>query len=101
MKQINSNRALMLAISVSVGAVTSVAHSQVARPYVPVTQCPPKYIPTTVQRGCIPDQSADFEMGRGKHARMLTFPSAGVSTVAPRPQATTDNTATKLGKPSN
>lgn len=101
MKQSSPNRALMIAIGVSVGAIATTAHSQLARPYVPATQCPPKYIPTTVLRGCIPDQSADFQMGVGKHARLLTLPSAGISTVAPRPQAGAGITTASPRKTSN
>jgi hypothetical protein len=78
--------ALALALSISLGGLASesAAQTQSAKPYIPPMQCPPNQIPTTPERGCIPDRSADFEMGRGKYARQLTLPNAGVNTVAPR-----------------
>lgn len=98
MKRASQRHALLIAVSVSVGTIAVAAHSQTARPYVPATQCPPKYVPTTAQRGCIPDQTADFEMGRGKHARLLTLPSPGVSTVTPRAALSTVNTGANPSK---
>ena len=84
------NAALAVALGISVGAVNRVdAQTSTAKAYVPPMQCPPKQIPTTPERGCIADRSADFEMGKGKHARTLTLPSAGIDTTAPR--ASTNN----------
>jgi hypothetical protein len=89
MKSKNEGRigsVIALALSISMGGLASesAAQAQSAKPYIPPMQCPPKQIPTTPERGCIPDRSADFEMGRGKYARQLTLPNAGVSTVASR-----------------
>jgi hypothetical protein len=80
----SSRLAIVIAISVCGGGLSSLADAQNAREYVPPVQCPPKHIPTTRERGCILDRSADFEMGRGKYARSLTLPASGVSTVPPR-----------------
>lgn len=80
----SSRLAIFIAMSVCGGGLSSSADAQNARQYIPPVQCPPKQIPTTVERGCIPDRSADFEMGRGKYARSLTLPVPGVSTVPPR-----------------
>lgn len=82
----NKNSALAIALSVSIGGMITEVQSQsvAAQPYRPSFSCPPKHIATTPQGGCVPDRSAEFEMGKGKYARSLTLPSVGVNTVPPR-----------------
>ncbi len=91
-KRINPALAIALSVTASAVSFSAEAQSRPAQPYIPPVRCPAEYIATTVERGCIPDRSADFEMGRGKYARPLTLPATGISTAAPHHSTTVGDT---------
>ena len=80
------------------GVSSTVAQSQQAKPFLLPIQCAAGYIPTTAERGCIKDRTAEISRIKGAEARSVRATTgSGVASVPPQATIPSSQSSQSLG----